>query len=115
MPKVKCISIPELEKSLVVGQVYDAAQSFITAFWELRVSPGYPKGLFAKSWFEEEKDSAPNGSISHSPPPTLRSGVGNTAPRDEDEERCWRAMRPRLAPGHCICECPRELCRFHRD
>lgn len=33
---------------------------------------------------------------------------------DDDEERCWIAMRPRIDPGYCQCGIHRSDCSFHR-
>jgi hypothetical protein len=118
MKKVKCIDAtpkPSSSVLLVKGRIYEV-EDYCSGFVYKIDGETWNKRRFIDV-NDTEAFVAPEGVnndrlIQGKPHHTTHDKKGSV---DLEEERCWKMMRPYIAPGHCACGCAKELCFIHRD
>lgn len=103
--KIKCIDNADAEAYLTVGKVYDATDS------DMEPLTHYAIGGFAwlKHRFVVDEYVSSNAITNKPPAPATLAKV------DAEEEAAWKAMRPYVEPGYCICGCHKSRCTYHKD
>jgi hypothetical protein len=107
--KVRCIEAGNTPHvgALTKGQVYEVVTKVGTDRYKL---VGVNPPVWWQSRFEVVEETTYKVVVDCA----INTTITPTTVTDPEEDRMWRAMRPRVEIGHCVCGCPKELCNYHR-
>jgi hypothetical protein len=110
--KVKCIDDRGFTDVLKKGSIYNVEKDYQSNFGNGRCFKleGVKQGMIAKRFTIVEGEST-----YHPVSINKKKSITTDSSDDPEEERCRNLLKPTILPGHCICQCHRSLCRFHKD
>jgi hypothetical protein len=110
MNKVKCIDVVGLVGYLTLGKIYEARQKNGTAYLitnDTGVTMFYHDSRFIEVSCDEQ-------SSERTTLPAIQVAAKVIDPNtDQEEERCWAAMRPARMAHECVCGISKDKCIYH--